>query len=573
MKMETLTELALERCTSARCAIRTMGDFASRYGFYGPGWDGSNELALSESGEAIVVSDPQETWMFHVLPDDTAASAVWVAQRVPDDHITAVANQFVIGEIDLSKPDFFMASNNVLDVAVRNHLWSPDTAHTVPFHFTKAYAGDLHRRGFAITRRVWRVFTLAAPSLGAILSPYTDGFGTFGYGADGSQPYPFSVKPDKPLSVVDIMTMNRDQYEGTAFDLTAGPGAGPMGDPQLFPFAKKTADPVNGITPIEANAGLGFERAISIWRTAYSTVTQSRASLPDSIGAVTWIAPYAPHFSSFVPVYASAAAPSSLDVGTPYKVDKNANWWAHCVTGNYLSRWYRHTIADVKAFQRKLEEEMTAAQAAAELTALNALRRARPEPGTETPGSAIATMSTTTTTTAEQECVAGLLAFHEATAASVRDQWWEFFFEMAGRYRDILKITNPHAPNFSDAITQLSVPRWWGEQIGFWGAPGSPPPGDEHSPVRVLTVPSEESRGDYAMRYPEPQGVNLVYEWHSPQEFVALQAENAAYQRNIASLSVWVVGAMFLGLAAGGAIAAVYYKSFAKSGHTYQPIV
>jgi Peptidase family C69 len=48
--------------------------------------------------------------MFHLLADDTGASAVWAAQRVPDDHITAVANQFVIGEIDLNDPTNFMAS-------------------------------------------------------------------------------------------------------------------------------------------------------------------------------------------------------------------------------------------------------------------------------------------------------------------------------------------------------------------------------------------------------------------------------------------------------------------------------
>jgi hypothetical protein len=47
---------------------------------------------------------------------------------------------------------------------------------------------------------------------------------TFGYGPDLSQPYPFSVKVDKPLTVQDIMNMNRDQFEGTPFDLSVGIG-------------------------------------------------------------------------------------------------------------------------------------------------------------------------------------------------------------------------------------------------------------------------------------------------------------------------------------------------------------
>ncbi len=34
------------------------------------------------------------------MPDDSGSSAIWVAQRVPDDHVTAVANQWVIQEID-----------------------------------------------------------------------------------------------------------------------------------------------------------------------------------------------------------------------------------------------------------------------------------------------------------------------------------------------------------------------------------------------------------------------------------------------------------------------------------------
>ncbi len=38
--------------------------------------------------------------MLHLMPDDSGTSAIWVAQRVPDDHVTAVANQWVIQEID-----------------------------------------------------------------------------------------------------------------------------------------------------------------------------------------------------------------------------------------------------------------------------------------------------------------------------------------------------------------------------------------------------------------------------------------------------------------------------------------
>ena len=111
-------------------------------------------------------------------------------------------------------------------MAIRTKLWDPATADKIPFNFGWIYGNNRKSTGFACTRRVWRVFTLAAPSLLATFSPYTDGLGTFGFGPDGSLPYPFSVKPDVPLTVQDIMNMNRDQYEGSPFDLTKGADGG-----------------------------------------------------------------------------------------------------------------------------------------------------------------------------------------------------------------------------------------------------------------------------------------------------------------------------------------------------------
>ena len=48
-----------------------------------------------------MVTDPEEAWVFHILSDDTSTSAIWAAQRVPDDHVTVVANQFIIKEVCL----------------------------------------------------------------------------------------------------------------------------------------------------------------------------------------------------------------------------------------------------------------------------------------------------------------------------------------------------------------------------------------------------------------------------------------------------------------------------------------
>lgn len=59
-----------------------MGDLAMQYGYYGAEWEGNMDSIIAEAGEALTVADPKEAWVFHITPDDTGTSAVWVAQRV-----------------------------------------------------------------------------------------------------------------------------------------------------------------------------------------------------------------------------------------------------------------------------------------------------------------------------------------------------------------------------------------------------------------------------------------------------------------------------------------------------------
>lgn len=344
--LRSLMEIAMERCETARCAITTMGEYATKYGFYALDGDGPK----AESGESLTIGDKQEMWIFHINADDTHESAVWVAQRVPDDHLAVIANQYIIGEIDLSDPDYYLASSNIFDVAIRSGLWSPDSG--IPFNFLHIYGKSQGIESHGMNLRRWRAMTLAAPSQSTLFNPLTDYYATFGYGPNFSQPFPFSIKPDSLMSLQDVMSIMRDNYEGTAFDLTENPIGGPFGDVIQTGGSSLKEDPEHGLNSNELKTAAFPTRAISIWRTTYSSISFARDYLPDEIGGVTWIAQYAPHHSSYTPVYVSTpTVPTSLTNLTQYQFDKSKNYWIHLLTGNYVSRWYVWTIGDVKAFQ------------------------------------------------------------------------------------------------------------------------------------------------------------------------------------------------------------------------------
>ena len=129
-----------------------MGELAMKYGYYSADWSSEHgvEYSMGEGGEALTVIDPIEAWMFHIIPDPTGTSAIWVAQLIPEGHISVVANSFVIREVqehsnalgnnDPSVP--FLYSNNLYSVAESLGWYS--RSDNIPLNFLKVIHMDVY---------------------------------------------------------------------------------------------------------------------------------------------------------------------------------------------------------------------------------------------------------------------------------------------------------------------------------------------------------------------------------------------------------------------------------------------
>lgn len=338
-----LVALMMERCTTARDAIRLAGELTARYGY-------------NDEGECLTIADKKEVWHLEIVgPGKGETGSVWVAQRVPDDEVSVNANASRIRSIDLSKPDFFMASENIYDLAREHGWWNPAQG---PFEFCYAYAPE-SRTSASGRRREWRAFDLLAPSLK--LDPE-------------SENYPFSVKPDKKVSLNDVVAVFKDYYEGTPYNmikdlLVVGDSGKAVISPVANPFM-----PYDMNKMLRINGGWGWygERTIARWYTMYGTIIQCRDWLPDEIGGVAWLALDNIATSVYIPVYCSVK-----DMPAPYKVDgrrtgmtRDCAWWAFNYQGTTAAHRWADMRKDCDAVWLPLQDELFKHQSTLEAEAL-----------------------------------------------------------------------------------------------------------------------------------------------------------------------------------------------------------
>ena len=339
---QQLVQLLLERCETAREAIKLAGELTGKHGWI-------------DEGECLSFTDPNEAWHFEIVGAGAGnQGSVWVAQRVPDDHICVSANASRIGLINLDNPDYFMASDNVTTVAQDSGWWNPADG---PFRFSYAYDPD-GRRSYAATRREWRVFDLCSPSLGLHAN---------------SNDFPFSVKPDTLVGLEKMVSLFQDYYEGTDYNFVKNiTWVNGDGEHEISPLANPFMPyDMNKIFNINGGWSWRGERTIARWYTMYASITQSRNWLPDEVGGVVWLAMDNVATSIYVPIYCSAT-----DVSHYYKTPGRVNgfthdsaWWAFNRLGTLTAQRWGDMRHDVTAVWGPLQAELFGNQAKIEAEA------------------------------------------------------------------------------------------------------------------------------------------------------------------------------------------------------------
>ena len=394
----SLSKVAMERCRTAREAISLMGSLAEQFGYYN--W-----------GETLTVIDPNEAWVFEIVPTPDGRSAVWAAQRVPDDEVAVIPNMLVIREVDPDSPNF-MTSDSLYEIAEAQGWWMPGT----PLDFLKVYTRGEYGHPYYSLRRKWRAYDLLAPSRG--FDPWVDGAYT--------TEYPFSIKPDRKVTVEDLFRIHRDYYEGTDFDLTQGVAAGPFGTPNRY-YEGEGEKSVNG----------AWERAISMFRCSYSYVVQARSWLPDPIGGVVWWGPDAPHSTVYVPFYAGIDhVPEPYSTGNLRDFSRDSAWWAFDFVSNWADLKFSYMIEDIREQQEFLEGKAFREQSAIEQTA--------------------AGMYETDPDSAREY----LTNYCAAYAEEVLREWWNLADYLIVKYHD-------GYVNIPDLAKGVGYPPWWLEAVKY----------------------------------------------------------------------------------------------------------
>lgn len=351
----SLMFLALERSTSAREAIKIMADLVEEYGY-------------GSDGETFSISDANEVWYMEITgkgytpvydkkTGDTVNAdrgAVWVAIRIPDGYVSGHANAARIttfplrdGKKSITDKDWKRLYNDdveviykhdIIDFARRKGYF---TGKDQAFDFSAAFAPVDFSAARICDMRVWAMFNEINDDMDQYLDYVT--------GKDlTAERLPLYVKPNRKISLSDMMSFMRNYFQGTEYDKSQDVGGDPFGSPYRW-------------TPLywEYEGKQYFhERTTVTQQTGFSFIAQSRNWLPDEIGGIIWFGVDDTNSTVYTPFYCSIdEVPVEFRQGNGDMLtySDNAAFWVFNRLAHFKYLFYNRVIDDIIKVQNELE--------------------------------------------------------------------------------------------------------------------------------------------------------------------------------------------------------------------------
>jgi len=365
----SLMFLALQRSKTAREAIKVMAELVDQYGY-------------ASEGESFSVGDPNEVWIFEMLPKITNMKvdkktkksynadkgAVWIAIRIPDGCISAHANQSRIttfplenGKSSISSKNLSQIFNPEVEVVYASDVISYArtrgyfTGKDEEFIFNDAYAPVTPEEVRSCDMRVWSFFN----HVNGDMKKYWD----YAKGENVKNRIPLYIKPDRKLTPQDLQSFKRDHLEGTELDMSKDAGAGPYHLPYRWrPMTWK----FNDKTYLN-------ERTTATQQTGFSFVAQMRSWLPNPIGGIFWFGVDDAASTVYVPIYCAINhVPESYAEGNGDMLtySPSSAFWVFNRVANFAYLRYDLIMQDVKKVQSELESKFAAYTPAVDAAAI-----------------------------------------------------------------------------------------------------------------------------------------------------------------------------------------------------------
>ena len=362
MDYGTLIYISLQRCKTAREAIKNIAELTAKYGY------------ISE-GESFSIADTEEVWIMELIGKGKFEKGmVWVARRIPDGCVSGHANQARIQQFPLAKKnktsctskDFkkFMTDMNidciyaddVISFAKKYNLY---VGKDEDFSFSDVYAPVDFSGARGCDMRVWAMFNHITDGM--------DAYWDYATGRDikRAKPYvkgepqtvenfpsnrmPLWVTPNKKVSVLDMMNFMRDHLEGTELDMAIDLGAGPFHCPYRW---RPMGFEVDGVEYMH-------ERTTATQQTGFSFVTQSNSNRIPEIGGIIWWGVDDAASTVYCPMYTCMTEiPLCYRVGNGSMMEfsETAGFWIFSQVSNWAYTKYDYIHPEIEAKQKEYEE-------------------------------------------------------------------------------------------------------------------------------------------------------------------------------------------------------------------------